>query len=108
MYDALSFDGAENRKWSVSVQIRSISCVNIRTPFTFSVLAARDHFSQRERQGSALKYCELPESGDNALYLPHLGASLGNEGMGVPPLIPGFSRKMRGFLPPFPNITYIL
>ena len=64
--------------------------------------------SPRERQGSALKYCERPESGDNALYLPHLGASLGNEGMGVPPLIPGFSRKMRGFLPPFPNITYIL
>ena len=77
-------------------------------PFTFSVLAARDHISQRERQGGALKYCERPESGDNALYLPHLGASLGNEGMGFPPLIPGFSRKMRGFLPPFPNITYIL
>ena len=55
-----------------------------------------------------LKLCELLESGDSTLCLPHLRASLGNEGMGFPPLIPGFSRKMRGFLPPFPNITYIL
>lgn len=55
-----------------------------------------------------LKLCELLESGDSTLCLPHLGASLGNEGMGFPPPIPGFSRKMRGFLPPFPNITYIL
>ena len=57
---------------------------------------------------NSMKYCERPESGDNALYLPHLGVSLENEGMGFPPLIPGFSHKMRGFLPPFPNITYIL
>lgn len=55
-----------------------------------------------------LKLCELLENGDSTLYLPHLGASLGNEGMGFPPPISGFSRKMRGFLPPFPNITYIL
>lgn len=68
----------------------------------------RWQLSQRESQGGALKNSERPESGDNALYFPHLGASLGNEGMGFPPLIPGFSRKMRGFLPPFPNITYIL
>lgn len=77
-------------------------------PHLPSPSSLRDHFSQRERQGSALKYCERPESGGNALYLPHLGASLENEGMGFPPPISAFSRKMRGFLPPFPNITYIL
>ena len=64
--------------------------------------------SQSESQGGALKNGELPESGDNALYLPHLGASLGNEGMGFPPPVSAFSRNMRGFLPPFSNITYIL
>ena len=91
------------------MRIRSISRVNIGTPLalplgelspqvTERVLhphlpspASLVHISQRESQGGALKNGELPESGDNALYLPHLGASLGNEGMGFPPPISGFS-----------------
>ena len=79
------------------MRIRSISRVNIGTPLALPL----GDVDERSEDGEGKWGC-------NTLYFPNLGASLGNEGMGFPPLIPGFSRKMRGFLPPFPNITYIL